>query len=175
MLTTRDLQVIEFLNEYKVATTSTIQHFFFPSLSMCHKRLKVMVDANEIKRIRNHINMEYVYYKKKPKQLRHSLMVTEFYRNFSKKHKVITFKLEPILGDIRPDSVFGYMNGQEKKLGLLEVELSNKGFNYLKYEKFYSSEAYKKFFPVMPTIFIYGKANIPSTVKCKYVLIPSAA
>ncbi|MDU6263737.1 MAG: hypothetical protein E6600_04475 [Anaerocolumna aminovalerica] len=160
MLTTRDVEIKDFLDNYKVATTSTIAHFFFPSQWAAYKRLKYLVDHKQIKRIRDSINNEYMYFAKRPKQLRHSLLVTEFYREFSNQYQVVNFKIEPVLRNIRPDAVFGYVKNGKNYIGLLEVEISNKGFNFNKYEKFYSSYEYKNYFPVMPNIFIVTDKNI---------------
>ncbi len=172
MLTTRDLRVIDFINEFKVASTSTIAKLFFPSLVVCQRRLKYLFDNKELKRMRESLNNEYIYFKKRPKQLKHSLTVTEFYKYLSSKYDIVNFKIEPVLGDIRPDAVFGYTKNGKGYIGLLEVELSNKGFNYMKYEKFYSSERYKEFFPTMPSVFVVGdKAKIPSNSKINFIKV----
>jgi hypothetical protein len=171
MLTTRDLAVIDFINEYKVASTSTIAEVFFPSKISCYRRLQVLSE-HELKRIRDNINSEYIYYKKLPKQMRHSLLVSDFYRELYKKSEIINFKIEPVMGNIRPDAVFGYTYHTKTYLGLLEVEISNKGFNYNKYEKFYSSGDYKNYLPVMPTVFIIGnKIKLPEKSEIKYIII----
>ena len=172
MLTTRDISIIEFVTIYKVASTSTISHFFFSSISACHKRLKILSDNGSIKRARDSINNEYVYFKKLPKQLKHSLLVTEFYREASGRYEIVNFKIEPVIGNIRPDAVFGYIKNGKKYLGLLEVEISHKGFDYLKYEKFKTSENYKQYFPTMPTIFIIGdniKQNLIKDITFKII------
>jgi hypothetical protein len=171
MTTTRDLDIKEFLKEFKVANTTTIANLFFPSLSACQKRLKKMVDSKEIKRDRDSINNEYIYYIKRPQQLKHSLLVTKFYSYMSKQYNIATFKIEPVLENIRPDAVFGYEKHGKKYIGLLEVEISNKGFNFLKYEKFYSSETYKNFYPVMPTIFIVSDTVKLQQTKVNYELL----
>jgi hypothetical protein len=160
MLTSRDIEIKEFLDNYKVATTTTLAHFFFPSSWACYKRLKYLSEHKQIKRMRDSIKNEYIYYIKHPKQLKHSLLVTDFYRELSKQFQVINFKVEPVLGNIRPDAVFGYIDNNKKCIGLLEVEISNKGFNINKYEKFYISNEYKSYFPVMPRIFIVTNKNI---------------
>lgn len=172
MVTSRDIEVKEFLQEYKVASTSTIALLFFPSLSACQKRLKKLVDNKEIKRDRDSITNEYIYYIKRPKQLKHSLLVTKFYGYISKQYKVATFKIEPVLDNIRPDAVFGFIKDDKKYIGLLEIEISNKGFNFAKYEKFYISEQYKSFYPVMPIIFIVSNKiiKIPKS-NINYVLL----
>lgn len=172
IMTSRDKEVIEFITEFKVASTSTIAEVFFPSRISCYRRLQVLNEHNELKRIRNNINSEYVYYKKLPKQFKHSLLVTEFYRELHKKSDIISFKIEPIMGNIRPDAVFGYTYHKKTYVGLLEVEISNKGFNFGKYEKFYSSGEYKNYLPVMPTVFVVGdKVKLPDKSDINYVLV----
>lgn len=172
ILTSRDREVIEFITEYKVANTSTIAEVFFPSKISCYRRLQVLHGCKELKRIRDNINSEYVYFKKCPKQFRHSLLVTDFYRELHKKSSIVSFKIEPLMGNIRPDAVFGYTYHTKTYMGLLEVEISNKGFNFGKYEKFYSSGEYKNFLPLMPTVFIVGdKVRLPEKSDINYVVI----
>lgn len=162
MITSRDLEVVDFLNEYKVASTSTIQELFFPSLLTCQKRLKILSDEKRIKRIRDNINNQYIYFTKNHKQLRHSLLVTDFYRELHKRtSEVLAFKIEPVLGDIRPDAVMGYKINGKGYLGLLEIEISNKGFKADKYNDFFDG-GFKKYFPSCPYIFVVTKQEIPA-------------
>lgn len=172
-MTNRDFDIINFLDDYKVARTSTIAEIFFPSKHACYKRLQVIYKEKAIKKIRDDVINEYTYYKNKPpKNLRHSIMVTDFYRELHKKSEVVSFKIEPVMGDIRPDAVFGYKYHGRNFIGLLEVEISHKGFNSNKYERFYSSESYKNYLPVMPTVFIVGdNVKLPDNYKVKYVVI----
>lgn len=172
MMTTRDMSIINFVEEFKVANTSTIAEVFFDSRYSCYKRLQIINKSRELKRYRDSINNEFIYFKKKPKQLKHSLMISHFYRELHKKSDIVNFKIEPVMGDIRPDALFGYKCGDKSYLGLLEVEISHKGFNYNKYDRFYSSGNYKNFLPVMPTVFIVGdKINLPDKSKIKYIVI----
>jgi predicted transcriptional regulator len=175
MLTTRDLQVIDFISEYKVATTSTIAEVFFPSKIACYKRLQQIYNQNMVRRTRDFISQEYIYHVKKnpPQQVRHSLLVTDFYRELHKKaDSIVSFKIEPILGDIRPDAIFGYIYKGKNYLGLLEVEISHKGFNFSKYEKFYNGQSYKTYLPVMPDVFVVGdniKLSQASNIKYRMI------
>lgn len=136
MLTKRDFEIIEFLESYKIATTTVLQYFFFPSLSACQKRLLKLIQCKQIKRARDNITNEYLYYIKKPKQINHSLKVSELYMELSKRYEIKHFKIEVNLGSIRPDAVFGYIENGTSKIGFLEVELSNKEFNQNKYINF---------------------------------------
>lgn len=172
MITTRDLQIIDFVTEFKIACTSTIAEVFFPSHISCYRRLQEIIKYGELKRTRDSLNNEYLYFKKRPKQLRHSLLVSDFYRELHKKSEIIEFKIEPTLGDIRPDALFGYKVNGKNYLGLLEVEISNKGFNHNKYSRFFMSENYKNFFPVMPTVFVVGdRIKLPEQRLIQYRII----
>ena len=173
MLTTRDKEIMDFLIDYKIASTSTIAELFFPSVEACYKRLQVLVRNKVVRRMRDSINNEYLYYHKKlPRQLKHSLLVTDFYRELHKKAEIFSFKIEPVLDNIRPDAIFAYRYKGKNYLGLLEVEISNKGFDYGKYERFYSTEVYKNYFPVMPTVFVVGdRVKIPEELNVEYLII----
>lgn len=159
MLTSRDFDVLEFLENYKVANTTILQYFFFPSLSTCQKRLLKLVQSKQLKRARDSINNEYIYYIKKPKQLNHSLKVTQLYMELSKKYEIVHFKTEVNIGNIRPDAIFGYKENNKAKIGMLEVELSNKEFNLKKYEHYIKSGAAKENGIATFNIFLWTKKN----------------
>ncbi|MEA5057792.1 MAG: hypothetical protein VB047_09585 [Anaerotignum propionicum] len=152
MITDRDYEVIEFLKSYKVASTDTISELFYEGkLRTAQHRLKSLVDKKQIKRSREAVNNQYIYYIKKPVHLRHSLLITDFYRELHKySSSVVFFTREPDICGKRPDAVFGYrINGYEC-LGLLEVEISNKGFDRDKY----CNTKFLNFFPIAPKLFI---------------------
>lgn len=149
MITKRDAQVINFVEQYKAARTSTLA-MFYPSYQVAARRLAAIISAGELKRERDGWSAEYYYYIKKPKQLRHALTVTDFYRELSKQATIKKFIVEPVLGAIRPDAVIGFVQDGQSKLALLEVELSNKGFDADKYQRF----DWQKHFPVKPELII---------------------
>ena len=155
MLTRRDFEIIEFLDQYKVASTSTIQTFFFPSLSATRKRLKAMHEMNKIKRIRDNINNEYIYFTKRPKQMNHSASVTSAYSYLIKNYNLQKFKLEPSMGSIRPDALFGVVDNKNSFICCLEIELSNNVGKIKKYNTWIKSNEYKSYLPVTPMLLIY--------------------
>lgn len=168
MLTTRDYEIIDFVKEFKVADTNTISSLFFPSKSACQKRLKAMHDAKVLKRARDSLNDCYIYFHRPPKQLRHSLLVSKFYKILFECSTVIKFTVEPIYGDIRPDAAFVYTINSITRLGLLEVELSNKGFDWVKYDRFFSHDNYKKYMTVKPILFIVSdKVALRESLPCE--------
>jgi hypothetical protein len=61
------------------------------------------------------------------------------------------FKKSPI----RPDAIFGYVENGKNKIGLLEIELSKKGFNMAKYERFVKTQEYLNYNLVKFDLFLY--------------------
>lgn len=173
-MTSRDIEIIDFLNRFKCATTSMLSILFFPSVESCYKTMRRLYKAGKVKRIRlikNSINCDYVYHTKSiTNQMKHSLTITWFYTKWKQKYKVELFEREYKLGDIVSDAVVIYSENGIKKVALVEAELSNKGFNYMKYERFYTSGEYKNYFPVMPDIIVLGKVTVPTGTHCKYIL-----
>lgn len=150
MVTSKDFEVIEFLKQYKVATTDTIKTLFYGNLRTTQHRLKVLSDKKLLNRSRDNVSNEYIYYLKRPAQLRHKLLVTDFYRELSKQCKIAFFTPEPQIHNRRPDAFFGYTINGVNKLGFLEVEISNKGFDYSKY----SDKTWCQELPLLPKIFV---------------------
>jgi len=168
-MTRRDYEVIEFIRDYKIASTDTIQQLFFPSLRVCQNRLKILTEKGHLKRTRDSLNNQYVYYIKKPPLFRHSLLVTDFYREMAKICKVEKFKLEPNLEKFRADAAIGYVYNGKNHTILLEVEISHKGFDYKKYEGF----NYSKFFPVKPKVIVVGDKVKPPPANSNFVVLPT--
>ncbi|WP_427340768.1 hypothetical protein [Caloranaerobacter sp. DY30410] len=162
MITKRDREVINFIKKFKVATTSTIAELFYPSLRVAQRRLMTLVSHRELKRERYYINQEYMYYIKKPKQLRHRLLLTDFYREIHKLgFEIEYFDNEVIIDDIRPDGLLAYRYQNKAYIAFVEVEISNKGLNISKYKKLLKTGKYKKYFPVFPIIIAITDHKIP--------------
>lgn len=153
-----DYDVIEFINVYKVASTDTLTELFYNNPRTARYRLKSLADKKLVKRSRDSITNQYVYFTKKPAQLRHSLLVTDFYRELHRyTSSVVFFNKEPNINGKKPDAIFGYTINGKECIGILEVEISNKGFDYAKY----SDTNFCKKFPFEPKLFIVSsKGNI---------------
>lgn len=172
ILTRRDLDIINFLEEYRIASTSTLQYLFFPSLRSCQIRLKTLYENKKINRARLTMNNDYIYYVKKPYGITHDLLVTEFYRELMKNSTVLNWAIQRKIGNIIPDAIFAFKIGDRQRLGVLEVEISHKGFDFEKYETMYRTGAYKEFFPIFPTVYVVGKnIKTPKISQIKYVVI----
>ena len=155
MLTTRDYDVIDFVKEFKVAPTSAIKLRFYPSLRVCQNRLKVITEKGLLNRTRDYVCNEYCYYSGKPKQFRHALEVSRFYSALCSVVQVKRFNVEPTYGNIRPDAAFVYQGPKGASIGLLEMELSNKGVDFGKYAKL--MQDFKLYMTVKPTVFVVSR------------------
>ncbi len=160
MITSRDKKVVEFIERFKIANTSTIHELFYPSLRVTQNRLKVLVDHGEVKRSRSHINMEYLYYIKKPRQLKHSLLLTDFYRELNKIVNVVDFKNELAIEHLRCDGFVAYKVNERGYIAFIEVEISNKGLDIGKYKKLLDTGLYKAYFPTFPKLIAITNKSI---------------
>lgn len=166
MLTDRDTQVLSFLEEFHVATTSTLQSLFYPSTRVSQRRLKVLTEYGYLKRERSHIDTEYIYYLKKPKQIRHCLLRTEFLKVLHSLDnvKIIKYMCEfDKFEGLRPDAFIVIKVNGSYMLIFLEVEISSKGLDMEKYRKLYLTEKYKEYFDTFPVVVVISNRKI----RCK--------
>lgn len=89
-LTTRDIQVINFLESTRLIMTSDqIARYFYRTkteqtthsiINIANTRLKVMIKTRNLKRVREFNNQSYIYYqqKKAPIRSQHKLIMSEF-------------------------------------------------------------------------------------------------
>ena len=94
-ITQRDEAIIEFLNEVKVADTQTLCNIFFNGkLRASQLRLKALVDYKYIKVYRENVISQNIYYvKRKPTQIKHSLILSKFIGELYKLGFSITQKI----------------------------------------------------------------------------------
>jgi predicted DNA-binding transcriptional regulator len=172
MITKRDLEVIKFIEQFKVARTSTIQELFYPSLRVAQRRLKIITERGFLKRDQAIINQEYIYYVKKPKQLLHSILLTDFYREIHKLgFEIEYFDNEVAIEDIRPDGLLAYRYKDKAYISFVEVEISNKGLDIDKYKKLYATGKYKAYFPIFPLTIVITNQSIDTEQEFKIITI----
>lgn len=164
IVTDRDRKVIDFISNMNCVNTNIIYELFYPSLRVAQNRLKLMYDNKILKRDRDHFTNQFYYYiDNKPKQVNHNLILAKFYNKLSKTAKIVTFKKEYSIGDVRSDALVIYSRGNKSYIAFIEVELSNTP-DIWKYEKLYKSGEYKKHFnEVFPLIMYITNKNIPKT------------
>lgn len=164
--------VIKFIEQFKISRTSTIQELFYPSLRVAQRRLKEMVECGYLKRDQGAINQEYIYYLRKPKQLLHTLLLTDFYREIHKLNlQVEYFDNEVTIEDIRADGLLAYRYKNKAYISFVEVEISNKGLDIGKYKKLFYSGKYKAYFPVFPMIIAITNQRIEKMEEFKVIQI----
>ncbi|SHH05616.1 replication-relaxation family protein [Tepidibacter thalassicus] len=173
----RDLKVINFIEKVGVATTNQIYQMFFSNRTdrVCYRRLNRLVQEKKLKRFRENQISEYKYYiKKKPVNIRHGVLRTEFYVQLSKLFNIKHFKKEFEINNIRSDALFGIENKktQKKFLLFLEVEISNNNLKkkLKKYEGLKISKKYKGKLPVFPILIILSNKQKIDT-KLNYIQI----
>jgi len=164
IVTNRDKRVIEFIDKMNCVSTKTIAELYYPSLRVAQNRLKLMAENKVLKRDRDHITNQYYYYiDKKPKQVNHNLLLTDFYKELSKFAETKVFEKEFSIGELRSDAFVGYRVNNKNYIAFIEVELSNIP-DIKKYEELYESKVYKEYFKgVFPLVIFITNKNIPKS------------
>lgn len=158
ILTERDNQIIEFLNQYKCATTSTISDLFFNgSRRPTTRRLKHLKEHGFIKSSQEFVSVEQVHYiNKKPSQLKHSCICSQFVSKMKIENNIIKEKIEFKIGSVRADIL---LITEEPKIYLIEV-CNTKPFDLNKYIKLKRSMIWKDIFPIFPDIIVISDKKI---------------
>ena len=161
ILTERDNQIIEFLTQYKCATTSTISDLFFNgSRRPTTRRLKHLKEHGFIKSSQEYVSVEQVHYiNKKPTQLKHSCICSEFVSKMKLENNIIKEKVEFKIGNIRSDLL---LITDTPKIYFVEV-CNTKPFDVNKYIKLKKSMEWKKVFPVFPDIIVISDKKVNTT------------
>lgn len=160
-LTPRDEAIIEFLNEVKVADTQTLCNIFFNGkLRASQLRLKALADYKYIKVYRENVISQNIYYvKRKPSQIKHSLILSRFIGELYKSGiEVLKIKVPLKVGNLIADGFIAIRYNEEPKIFLIEVE-NTKYFDTCKYIELKQTREYKSKFPVMPSIICISDKN----------------
>ena len=166
-LTDRDIQIIEFLKNNKVADTTTLSNIFFNgSLRSCQQRLKKLVDNGDLKFFRENILSQNIYYvKKKPSSWKHAIKVTQFIAELYKLNiEVLKVKTPFKCGNMIADSLIICRINGDVKILWLEVELT-KFFNLSKYEDLYYSRKWKEALPNFGSIVVVSRKKVKTNDK----------
>ena len=157
-LTKRDIEIIEFIKEFRVASTSDIIELFNFNQPNCNRRMKMLMEEfRELKKIEynptyNFYNDKYkaglknqnvYYWNRKSKSIEHDLLINRFYiellhqanensftiKEFKREHRITSDDFTVIADAYIQIEYSGCISEY-----LLELE-NNKGFNYKKYYK----------------------------------------
>ena len=156
-MTDRDFKIIDFIKEFKCVSTTTIARLYFPSLATAERRLKKLVDNKKLLRARDNIISEYVYYIKKPTNLKHCILIAEVYSKLAtnKDIQLIKYKREYEIKfrakTLRTD-LMAVIRTKDNKLVpiLIEIDLTKSYKD--KYTEYITSKHYQQKFPMIPKI-----------------------
>lgn len=164
-MTSRDFEILDFLEKYSVCTTSLLAHKFFnDKKAYCYKRLQYLTDKGYVKTVKisgKAINSENVFYlKNPPKNIKHQLGIVWFVIKFMDHYNVLDVKLETKIENIIPDIILTYKNERNDiKIMLCEVQRRHENFNYMKYENLYASQKFKKYFNEFPEVALISNSG----------------
>lgn len=155
-LTTRDIKVVNFLEETRlIMTTRQIARYFYRTKqeqsvhsieNIAGSRLRIMIKSRNIKRVREFANQEYIYYNfpKAPKRTQHKLVMSELLvtmkeNNFEIIKVELEFKdLQKDYG-LRPDMRLEFNYYDIKFVAFVEVDYTKTFMNKEKYKKLIKS------------------------------------
>lgn len=156
VLTERDKNIIEFLQTYKCATTSTLANIFFNgSKRTTTRRLKLLREHGLINSAQEFVCLEQIHYiNKKPKQIKHTVIETNFISKLYENNiEILKLKKEFKIGNVRSDLLL--VCKIDKKALIYFIEVCNtKPFDINKYLKLKESRHWKEYFPVFPSIIV---------------------
>ena len=168
-MTDRDFKIIDFIKEFKCVSTTTIARLYFPSLATAERRLKKLVDNKKLLRARDNIISEYVYYIKKPTNLKHCILIAEVYSKLAtnKDIQLIKYKREYEIKfrakTLRTD-LMAVIRTKDNKLVpiLIEIDLTKSYKD--KYTEYITSKHYQQKFPMIPKIICISNRTPKSSI-----------
>lgn len=167
IITTRDKEIIQFLKDFKVATTTTISDIYFnSSIRPCQRRLKYLSEHGYIKSHQENIISEKIHYvTRKPVNLKHALILSQFISELKKLDiEILKYKVPYKIGEVIADAFIAIKINNQSYIYFVEVE-NTKKFNLNKYEKLYYSRTWKDSFPVFPGIIVISNKQISTNNK----------
>lgn len=201
MITERDMKIAKWIDKIKATQTNHVAAYWwgdkkYPKiqarkrLSEIYKHCKDITDMPNIKRTRDHINMQYTYYTCSKKQIEHQLQLANFLVKLREiKRDIIPFhhyETEYVINHVKVDMAMKY-EGNTGEWHLFFIESHNKSdkFNFEKYEKLYQSDNYDKFYKdffgripssdkkIFPKVIIISnkKIKLPKYSEIKFIQI----
>lgn len=171
ILTDRDKEIIQFLKDFKAATTTTISHVYFnSSIRPCQRRLKYLNEHGYIKSYQENVITEKIHYvRKKPISLKHALILSQFIAKLKINNiELLKYKVPYKMDHVIADAFIAMRINNKNKIYFVEVE-NTKKFNLDKYEKLYYSRSWKDIFPIFPSIIVI--TNKPVQTNNKFDII----
>lgn len=162
ILTGRDKEIIQFLKDFKVATTTTISDLYFnSSLRPCQRRLKYLCEHGYIKSYQENVISEKIHYvKRKPINIKHALILSQFIAQLKINNiEILKYKVPYKLDNVIADAFIAMRINNKNNIYFVEVE-NTKKFDLDKYEKLYYSRSWKEIFPIFPSIIVITNKKV---------------
>ena len=173
MLQERDWRVINFLERFGAATTGQIKELYFPAVSFVRARdcLRRIVKESAFVQLDKEMLRENVFYIGKKTQVKHKLVVTEFFRRlFTGPGTLIRFEPEHTIDRVRADAYVEYLyNGYDYRF-MVEVQLSASKPDYDKYIRLFRSREWD----IIPRIVLISDRRWALHPELDIVRIPSS-
>ena len=173
ILTDRDNQIIEFLQNYKIANTSTIANIFFNgSKRPCTRRLKHLKEHGFINSSQEFVCLEMVHYiGRRPTQIIHSTIVTNFIGELHKNNiEVLKSKVEFKIDNVRSDLLLVCKVDGKTKIFFIEV-CNTKKFDLNKYTKLKQNNKWKEYFPIFPSIIVISNKPVDTNKDLNIIIM----
>lgn len=173
VITERDKEIIQFLKDFKVATTTTIADIYFnSSIRPCQRRLKHLSEHGYIKSYQENIITEKIHYvRKKPVNLKHALILSEFIAKLKINNiEILKYKVPYKIDNVIADAFIAIKVNNQNYIYFVEVE-NTKKFDLDKYEKLYYSRTWKDIFPIFPGIIVISDKQVKNNNKFNIINI----
>jgi len=173
MISQNDQNVLNFLEDFHIATSGQVCRLFFPGkYRYCMKRLKALREEGFIRRVHSTIDNSYAYYVgKKPVQVHHDLIRAELFASINEHYKIITWDNEEPVKHIRPDAVALILDRGITFPVFVEIHLNNH-FDFDKYKELVRTADLRSIFGTNPRILICTDREVKlpvSAIKFKLV------
>lgn len=159
MITKRDQDILNFIEEFRIANTGQIYRLFFNKTSERYgrHRLQQLFEQGFLKRTRSTISNDFAYFTDRKRsllqQVHHDLIRTEVFVSLSNKHNIEQWSNETAISNIRPDALLFINDHGISFPFLLEIHLNNK-FNFDKYIQLLKNTDMVAVFGLMPRVII---------------------
>lgn len=157
-ITETDIDIANWIRKIKAVKTEHIMKYWYRHYKsdnsrkvQVSKRINSVMNYGKLKRDRDHINMQYIYYTCQKRHIEHQLILANFIVKLSQvKGRMLEdrhWQMDYCIGDIIADIGLVYQ-GSDGMWHMMFVECHHKSnaFDYMKYEKLYTNGKYEKFY-----------------------------
>lgn len=172
MITERDEKMLEWLLQFKLATTKQINALHYKNITICNKRLLSLTKDKIVRRVRDPYSNQYLYSIKPIKtlsQLKHYYIRNDFYIKLFDIgcQDIFCRSVEKAMGSIIPDMCVSFNYRNKSYIYFVEVERSDNKINVEKYNRFFVQEYEEFITDPVPVIYVTHK-KIP---RCNFKTI----